>query len=33
MQNDKEKAKGVLLDLLRVQPQNAGAKQALEMLQ
>jgi len=33
MQNDKEKAKEILLDLLRVQPQNAGAKQALEMLQ
>jgi Tfp pilus assembly protein PilF len=33
MRNDKEKAKEVLLDLLRVQPQNPGAKQALETLQ
>ena len=33
MQNDKQKAKGILLELLSVQPGNAGAKQALEMLQ
>ena len=33
MRNDKEKAKGVLLELLHVQPENAGAKQALELLQ
>ena len=33
MRNDKEKAKEVLLDLLRVQPQNQNARQALEMLQ
>ena len=33
MQNDKEKAKGILLELLSVQPENANAKQALEMLQ
>jgi Flp pilus assembly protein TadD/peroxiredoxin len=33
MRNDNEKAKGILLELLRLQPQNAGAKQALEMLQ
>ena len=33
MQNDKEKAREVLQELLRIQPQNTGAKQALEMLQ
>jgi tetratricopeptide (TPR) repeat protein len=33
MRNDKEQARNVLLDLLRVQPENATAKQALEMLQ
>jgi Flp pilus assembly protein TadD len=33
LRNDKEKAKEVLLDLLRLQPQNLGARQALEMLQ
>ena len=33
LRNDKEKAKAALLDLLRLQPQNLGAKQALEMLQ
>ena len=33
LRNDKEKARAVLLDLLRLQPQNPGAKQALEMLQ
>jgi tetratricopeptide (TPR) repeat protein len=33
MRNDKDGAKGVLLDLLRVQPQNPGAKQAMELLQ
>jgi Flp pilus assembly protein TadD len=33
MRHDNEKAKGILLELLRLQPQNAGAKQALEMLQ
>ena len=33
MQNDKEKAKGILLELLSVQPEDANAKQALEMLQ
>ncbi len=32
MQNDKEKARETLLELLRVQPQNQGAQQALEML-
>ena len=32
MQNDKEKAREVLLELLRVQPQHRGAQQALEML-
>jgi len=32
MQHDKEKARAVLQDLLRVQPENQGAKQALEML-
>jgi tetratricopeptide (TPR) repeat protein len=33
MQNNKEKAKGILLELLSKQPGNASAKQALEMLQ
>ena len=33
MQNDKQKAKGILLELLSVQPGNASAKQALETLQ
>jgi Flp pilus assembly protein TadD/peroxiredoxin len=33
MQNEKEKAREILLDLLRVQPDNSNAKQALEMLQ
>ena len=33
MRNDNEKAKGILHELLRLQPQNAGARQALEMLQ
>ena len=33
MRNDKEQARTVLLDLLRVQPENATAKQALETLQ
>jgi Flp pilus assembly protein TadD len=33
MQNNKEKAKGILLELLSMQPGNASAKQALEMLQ
>jgi tetratricopeptide (TPR) repeat protein/peroxiredoxin len=32
MQNDKEKATEVLLELLQVQPQHRGAQQALEML-
>jgi hypothetical protein len=32
MQNDKEKAREALLELLRVQPQHQGAQQALEML-
>jgi Flp pilus assembly protein TadD len=33
MRNDKEKARGVLMELLQVQPQNTNAKQALELLQ
>lgn len=33
MQNNGQKARGVLLELLRAQPANAAAKQALEMLQ
>jgi Flp pilus assembly protein TadD/peroxiredoxin len=33
MQNDKDKARQVLRDLLQIQPENANAKQALEMLQ
>ncbi len=32
MRNDKEQARNVLLDLLRVQPENPTAKQALETL-
>ena len=32
MRNEMEKARAVLGDLLRAQPQNAGAKRALEML-
>ena len=32
LRNDKEKAKGVLQDLLRIQPQNQSAIQALEIL-
>lgn len=32
MQNNQEQARQVLLELLRVQPENAAAKQALEML-
>jgi Flp pilus assembly protein TadD/peroxiredoxin len=32
LQNNEEKAKEVLHDLLRIQPQNAGAAQALEIL-
>jgi tetratricopeptide (TPR) repeat protein len=33
IQNDREKARETLLDLLRVQPDNNNAKQALKMLQ
>jgi len=33
LRNDKEQARTVLLDLLRVQPENTNAKQALETLQ
>jgi Flp pilus assembly protein TadD/peroxiredoxin len=33
LRNDKEQARNVLLDLLRVQPENTNAKQALETLQ
>jgi Flp pilus assembly protein TadD/peroxiredoxin len=33
MRNDKEKAREVLQELLRMQPQNPGARQAMEMLQ
>ncbi len=33
LRNDKEQARNVLQELLHLQPQNAGAKQALEMLQ
>jgi Flp pilus assembly protein TadD len=32
LRNDKEKAKEVLQDLLRIQPQNTSARQALETL-
>ncbi len=33
LRSDKEQAREVLQELLHLQPQNAGAKQALEMLQ
>jgi FimV-like protein len=33
MRGDKEKAREVIQELLRIQPQNAGARRALEMLQ
>ncbi|HEX5244934.1 MAG TPA: tetratricopeptide repeat protein, partial [Tepidisphaeraceae bacterium] len=33
MQNDRQKAREVLIELLRIQPRDAAAKQALEMLQ
>jgi Flp pilus assembly protein TadD len=33
LRNEKEKARNMLLDLLRVQPENTTAKQALETLQ
>ncbi|MGH9590188.1 MAG: tetratricopeptide repeat protein, partial [Terracidiphilus sp.] len=33
MKNDRQKAREVILELLRVQPGDAAAKQALEMLQ
>jgi tetratricopeptide (TPR) repeat protein/peroxiredoxin len=33
LRNDKEQAREVLQELLNLQPQNAGAKQALEMMQ
>jgi hypothetical protein len=33
MRGDKETAKTVLQQLLRVEPNNPGAKQAMEMLQ
>jgi Flp pilus assembly protein TadD/peroxiredoxin len=33
LRNDKQQAREVLQELLHVQPQNAGARQALEMLQ
>ena len=33
MQNNRQKAREVLIELLRVQPRDAAAKQALEMLQ
>jgi Flp pilus assembly protein TadD len=32
LRNDKEKAKAVLQDLLRIQPQNSSAIQAMEVL-
>jgi tetratricopeptide (TPR) repeat protein len=32
LQNDREKAKEVLQELLRIQPQNSNAKEALEAL-
>jgi Flp pilus assembly protein TadD len=32
MRSDREKAREVLQELLRVQPQNAGARQALDLL-
>lgn len=33
MQNDRQQARDVLLELLRAQPDNFAAKQALEKLQ
>jgi tetratricopeptide (TPR) repeat protein/peroxiredoxin len=33
LQNDRQKARDILTQLLRLQPENAGAKQAMEMLQ
>jgi hypothetical protein len=33
MHGDKENAKAVVRELLRVEPDNAGAKPAMEMLQ
>jgi tetratricopeptide (TPR) repeat protein/peroxiredoxin len=33
MQNEREKAREILIDLLRLQPDNSNAKQALEVLQ
>jgi TolA-binding protein len=33
MRGDKETARAVLRELLRVEPDNAGAKQAMELLQ
>jgi Flp pilus assembly protein TadD/peroxiredoxin len=33
MQSDRERARAVLEELLRLQPQNSGAKQAMEVLQ
>jgi Flp pilus assembly protein TadD len=33
LRNDKEQARQVLQELLHLQPENAGAKQALEMMQ
>jgi hypothetical protein len=33
MRGDKENAKAVVRELLRVEPDNAGAKPAMEMLQ
>jgi Tfp pilus assembly protein PilF len=33
MQNDRDRARQVLRDLLQLQPQNSNAKQAMEMLQ
>jgi tetratricopeptide (TPR) repeat protein len=32
MRNERERARDVLQELLRIQPQNAGARQILEML-
>jgi cytochrome c-type biogenesis protein CcmH/NrfG len=32
MQNDKTKAKEILQELLRLQPQNPNAKQAMDVL-
>jgi hypothetical protein len=33
MRGDREKARESVQELLRLQPQNAGARQAMEMLQ